>query len=114
MLDRDKTNLLTYQAVLGREVEIMARYKQYTNYPIICLIDIDLFKKYNTELGYEGADRKLRELADKFRKLEESAKEYECIRKLHSCHMSGDEFLLVFETDLENDHKERAKALNSV
>ena len=61
-------------------------------------MDIDLFKKYNTELGYEKADLKLIELAKLFKEMEEKSRSYDCIHKLNLCHMSGDEYLVVFET----------------
>ena len=45
----------------------------FRNLPIFCLIDIDLFKSYNTHLGYEKADLKLIELAKLFKELEVSS-----------------------------------------
>ena len=65
------------------------------------LIDIDNFKKYNTCLGYEQADKKLKQLADMFRKLEETTKEekYPGLHKLHSSRCGGDEYVLVWETN---------------
>ena len=49
MLDRDKTGLLTINALLGREWDIMSRVDQFNNNrPIYALMDIDKFKLYNT------------------------------------------------------------------
>ena len=39
----------------------------------------------------------LRKLAEEFLKLEESTKQHASLKKLHCCHMSGDEFILVWE-----------------
>ena len=69
MIDFDKTGLLTYPGLLARETDIMKNEDQERIY---ALIDIDFFKRYNTHLGYEEADVKLRQLAALFRGLEES------------------------------------------
>ena len=44
LLDRDKTGLLTYQALLGREAEMMERAKKIGSKPLYALLDIDWFK----------------------------------------------------------------------
>ena len=69
MIDFDKTGLLTELGLLAREAEVMKRCPYNSIY---AMIDIDLFKRYNTALGYEKADEKLRKLADLFRDLENS------------------------------------------
>ena len=68
MIDYDKTGLLTYIGLLSREAEI----KERCDASIYTLIDIDLFKRYNTDLGYAGADAKLIQLAELFRDLEKN------------------------------------------
>ena len=62
ILDRDKTGLITYDALLALEAQIMARYDPLLNknVPVYTLLDIDYFKQFNTNLGYEGADEMLR------------------------------------------------------
>ena len=71
MIDFDKTGLLTYPGLLARETDIMKKSHEDQD-RIYALIDIDFFKRYNTHLGYEEADVKLRQLAALFRGLEES------------------------------------------
>ena len=46
---------------------------------IFCLLDIDKFKSYNNYLGYDKADKKLRQLAELFINLQKSAKNYKGI-----------------------------------
>ena len=96
MIDYDKTGLLTYLGLLAREAGITGRTGPANLF--YALIDIDLFKKYNTELGYDGADAKLRQLAQEFKRLESEIDQYDAITKVHPAHMSGDEFVVVFET----------------
>lgn len=69
-------------------------------------MDVDKFKTYNTHLGYELADKKLKELADLLRNLEKSVEKYRIIKDIHPTHLSGDEFVIVFETNTKNDGDE--------
>ena len=54
-------------------------FAKCVNIPIYVLLDIDKFKMYNTELGYEKADEKLRELSQLFLKLKQSCSDYDRI-----------------------------------
>ena len=48
----------------------MKRAFETKEWPFYALVDIDLFKNYNTHLGMDKADKKLIELANEFKKLE--------------------------------------------
>ena len=65
LIDSDlKTGLMSHLALLAKEDEIIDRARKVRSYPLYALVDIDLFKKYNTHLGMDEADKKLRALAD--------------------------------------------------
>ena len=83
------------------------------NRPVFTLLDIDKFKNLNTNLGYEEADKKLKQLADLFLKLEARVQDNEHIHKLHSCRIQGDEFVLVWELN-SVDNKSSAAAYEEI
>ena len=115
-LDRDKTELKTYQSLLALEQSITSRVSGMANWPIYGLLDIDFFKSYNTALGYEKADRKLRQIADLFKGLEKQAaeKQFKYIKALHPIHLSGDEFVLVWETESTGTVEEKQDIMIAV
>ena len=112
-LDKGTIGLQTYQALEAIESEIMQRADDLGNSPIYAVLNVDEFQSYESHLGHEGAQNKLKELAELFKQLETSVLDYEHIHRLHCADIPGEEIILVFETSYEDGEGE-LRVLESV